>query len=183
MNRSSFFVIATLAVFTFVPQPVGAQVAFGARFGGGSGSAKYNVGEINARLRAAGAFYVTGSYQIIGGYWACTGGDVAELRCSYDGNSISVGGVYAAVDASNVYFAVGGSIGSFLRTGGQTYSGKRHLTGNVTADTEVRVWGPFRIQFGVAHRRIFDETYSAAFDTSPHFTSMTGGVSFVFGAN
>jgi hypothetical protein len=183
MNRSILLCIATLAAFAFEPQSLEGQVAVGVRYGNGQGTAKYNVGEVTARARAVRAFYVTGSFQIIGGYWACTGGSVSELRCGYDGSSISLGAAYAFLDAPNVYFAVGGGVGSFLRTGGGAYSGERHFTGNVSGDVELRIWGPFRIQLGLSHRRIFDDVYSAAFDTSPHLTSGAGGLSFVFGSN
>jgi hypothetical protein len=182
MNRSILLCIATLAASAFEPRSVEGQVAVGVRYGNGQGTGRYNVGEVTARARAVRAFYVTGSFQIIGGYWACTGGSVSELRCGYDGNSISLGAAYALLDASNVYLALGGGVGSFLRTGSQTYSGERHFTANISGDAELRVWGPFGVQLGLSHRRIFDDVYSAAFDTSPHLTSGTAGLSFVFGS-
>jgi hypothetical protein len=182
MKRSVLICLATLAII-FDSNSLHSQVAVGLRYGQGNGSGIYNVGEITTRLHAFNAFYVTGTFQIIGGHWACPGGDTFELRCGYDGNSISLGAAYAPVDASNIYVAVGGGVGSFLRTGSQDYSGERHFTGNVGVDAEVRVWGPFRIQLGVVHRRIYDDVYSAAFDESPNLTSVTGGLSFVFGSN
>ena len=155
------------------------QIAVGVRYGQGEGSANYHIGEINGRAHVIGRFHLMSTFQLIGGTWGCASDPIEDIRCGYDGHSISLGGALAAVDHRNAFVALTGSLGAFVQTGsyaGYQYSDHRHLTGSVGMDADVAVWGPVRLQGSVAHRRIFDETYQRALGKSPHFTGFTAGL-------
>ena len=164
------------------PVTLHAQYAIGVRYGQGEGTANYNLGEVNARVHVTGPFYLTSAFQMIGGAWDCLESSADALRCGYDGNTVSLVAAVAAVDSRRAFIALNGGLGGFFRKDGDPNADNRHLTGNVGIDGEVTVWGPLRIQVAVAHRRIFDADYRSAFGDTPNFTSMTGGLSFVFGS-
>jgi hypothetical protein len=171
--------VATLLIALPVlvaPPPAFPQITLGLRYGEGNGSAKYTVGEATARVRLAERFSVNGLYQIIGGHWACTGGALEELRCDYDGYSISLGASYAAYDGPAGFLGLGVALGQFKRTGGREYARRWRYTASISVDGEVDVWGPFRLLGGITHRRISDEGYVRTFSERPHLTSFTGGI-------
>jgi hypothetical protein len=108
--------IVALAALAILPRLGVAQIAVGVRYSTGAGSASYNVGEFTARVRALDRLYVAGIYQIIGGEWACTAGALDELRCGYNGGSISLGVGLPVLDNRHAYLAFGGGVGGFVRT-------------------------------------------------------------------
>ncbi len=165
-----------------LPTSAEAQTVFGLRYGHGGGSSHYRLAELNTRIHVAKRLYAIANYQIMGGDWACPGGPIEDLRCEYDGNSISVGVATAAIDTRDVFLALNGTVGSFERTGGSgPYTGQRHFTGSIGVDGEIKVIGPVRVQAGLNHRRVFDSEYRRVFGGSPNVTSITAGLSFVFG--
>lgn len=106
------------------------------------------------------------------------------MSCGYDGRSLSIGGAVAAADSRNFYLGVGANIGGFIRNSSFSNTrndGDRHLTAGASADGELRVFGPVRLQANVAHRRIFDSEYRDSSGRSPYLTSFTAGLSVVFG--
>lgn len=170
--------IATTSVS--VPVESRAQVAVGVRYGQGEGTANYNVGEVHGRIRVWGPGYATVLFQTFGGAWDCVA-DPA-VSCGYDGHSLSFGGALAVVDIRHFYLGVGANIGGFSRNSSFSDTrndADRHLTAGAGVDGELRVFGPVRLQAGLAHRRIFDSEYRDSFGRTPHLTSITAGLSVV----
>lgn len=159
-----------------------AQVAVGIRVGKAEGTANYDVGEVNARVRAWGPVYGSAAFELIGGAWACTGGTIDAVRCDYDGYSLSVGPALGASEGP-LFVAVRAALGAFVRNsaGAGEFKGDRHLTGSIGMDGELSIAGSFRLQIGVTHRRIFDRTYDRVVGGVPNYTTLAAGISFVFG--
>ena len=179
--RTLTIAAAVAVISVIVPVESRAQVAVGVRYGQGEGTANYNVGEIHGRVRVLGPGYATILFQTFGGAWDCVADPT--VSCGYDGSSLSVGGALAVADIRNFYLSVGANIGGFSRNSSFSNSpndGDRHLTASAGVDSELRVFGPVRLQASVAHRRIFDRQYRASFGRTPHLTSFTAGLSVVF---
>jgi hypothetical protein len=141
--RGPAAVAIALAAALLCPAIASAQAAVGVRHGTGEGSANYNVGDIHARIRAAGPIYLPAGAQTLGGAWACVAD--SNATCAYDGSALSLGGAAALVDRARGLLTFGADVGTFVRRGSfasNRYAGNRHLTASVGAERELTVFGP-----------------------------------------
>lgn len=176
------FYIVTLLTVALAPSPARPQIAAGARIGSAGGTANYMVLEAHARGRAVHNVYLTGAFEVIGGVWACADSPLNAIRCGYDGYSLSLGAAYPLVERRRSFIALTGSSGAFVRTGtyaGREYTGDRHIMVRLGIDGELAILGPIRLQASLAHRRIFDGTYDAAFGHTPNYTGLSVGLSVI----
>jgi len=180
--RAHTFCILTLAISPIIAE---AQVGLGARMGWAGGSSGYTVLEGHGRVRAFRNVYLTSSFELIGGLWACADSPLNAIRCGYDGHSILVGGAFTLRDTPRTLLALTGGTGVFVRTGtyaGREYTGDRHLIARIGIQGDVRLWGPIRFQAFLGHRQIFDGRYREAFGKNPHYTGLSVGMIVVAGS-